>query len=423
MITDFSIPQNLKQLDSVCLSLADSHQVISDSAFQPGARADEGERAPGSADEIRSLGIVTKFASQPEKMGDSGVYERIKRRYELQDVSRKLLPGQRVCMCRRWRFTADQLVGVMYAPKVSRAHYSNLITCGTAWVCPICAAIISERQRGELAKAFDQWKNAGNSVFLVTLTMSHDAGEKLDSLLVAMNNSYRDLKSGRWWKNFVSDFRVSGSVMSHEITYGQYAGFHPHKHVLLFIQGKLSNSEKFALWFMLNNHWQSMLARYDRSCSDEKGVSVQDGDKASDYVAKWGIVEELTKANSKFGRSTGPTKDHFSPFELLQLVETGSSWAGAVFQEYAVATKGLNRLRWSPRLRDLFELGAELTDQEIAEKQEEKAYKLLDIAFPDWKKVLKARARAVLLEVASSGQLHQVHVYLESLGIGGENNG
>lgn len=136
----------------------------------------------------------------------------------------------------------------------------------------------------------------------------------------------------------------------------------------------------------------------------------------SDYVTKWGVVEEVTKSNSKMGRAAGEV-EHYSPFQLLDLVKQGSSWAGPVFVDYAHAVKGKNQLVWSPGLRDLFDLGADLSDQEIAERQDEKAVLLLTLLWPDWRKVLKSGSRAMLLEVAGTGRLDLVAVYLKTLGV------
>lgn len=475
MTTNFSTPQNLNQ-DSVCLPanspagtvefnpdpwLQHAAQVASGTKTEP---TQGGRRHPRKAREAAGAGgvgdggnavfnplvlnggiasansqisgvLTAKSDEKPEicqktddlsqKTDDIGRFARISRRFDLQDVSRGLLPAESVSKCLRWRFSVASGVGVQYVRRVERAHFSNLQTCGLIWVCPLCAAKISERRRQELTAGTDFWHDLGHDVFLVTFTMRHDSGDSLADLLRDMNGAYRKVKSGRVWERIAKKFRIAGSVTAHEITYGQGSGFHPHKHVLFFSQGKLTRLEQFEIWFIFTHRWQSKLADFGRDASDLVGVDVQVGyGDISEYVTKWGLVEEVTKAPSKQGKSKNAAK-HFSPFQLLDLVKQGSPWAGPKFLEYAGATKGKNQLTWSPGLHALLGLGQEMTDEEVAAKEEERAETLCTLLWPEWQLVLKARARAMLLEVASTGQKDLVYAYLVAIGVyavdGGKN--
>ena len=464
MISDFSIPQNQLQ-DSVCLPanspagtvdfnpdpwVQHAAQVGKNEVTQVGRRhprkAREAAGAGGVGDGgnavlaplVLNAGIVSATAQlcrekpaksdeKPELSGekpelsqkaeDLERFSRIKRRFDLQDVSRGLLPTERVAHCLRWRYSLNSGVGIQYVRRVERAHFSNLQTCGLIWVCPLCAAKISERRRQELTAGTDFWRDLGHSVFLVTFTMRHDAADSLADLLRDMNGAYRIVRAGRFWQRFEKRFRLAGSVAAHEITYGQASGFHPHKHILFFSREKLTRLEEFEIWFILTHRWQSKLAEFGRDASDLVGVDVQCGyGDVSEYVTKWGLVEEVTKAPSKQGKSKNVAK-HFSPFQLLDQVRNGSSWAGPVFQDYARSTKGKNQLTWSPGLHDLLGLGQEMSDQEVAEKQEEQAETLCTLLWPEWQLVLKARARAMLLEVAGTGQKDLVIAYLVAIGV------
>ena len=74
-------------------------------------------------------------------------------RYACQAVARKALPGERVSMCLRFRNNSSE-VQVWKHKKTAKAFYGGLVVCGSVWLCPICAAKISERRRIELQKAF-----------------------------------------------------------------------------------------------------------------------------------------------------------------------------------------------------------------------------------------------------------------------------
>src|SRR5438552_1083589 len=72
-------------------------------------------------------------------------------RWQLQREARALLPHERVAFCMR-RIQATT-VDVFYSPQHQSAHYGGLMVCGSVWVCPLCAAKISERRRAELEQA------------------------------------------------------------------------------------------------------------------------------------------------------------------------------------------------------------------------------------------------------------------------------
>src|SRR4051794_16390042 len=68
-------------------------------------------------------------------------------RWQLQREARALLPDERVAFCMR-RIQATT-VDVLYSPQHKSAHYGGLMVCGSVWVCPLCAAKISEHRRVE----------------------------------------------------------------------------------------------------------------------------------------------------------------------------------------------------------------------------------------------------------------------------------
>src|SRR5437773_6935288 len=72
-------------------------------------------------------------------------------RWQLQREARALLPDERVAFCMR-RIQATS-VDVLYSPQNQTAHYGGLMVCGSIWVCPLCAARISEYRRVEVEQA------------------------------------------------------------------------------------------------------------------------------------------------------------------------------------------------------------------------------------------------------------------------------
>ncbi|SRR5258708_5626399 len=86
-------------------------------------------------------------------------------RWQLQREAQDLLPEERVAFCMR-RIQAS-MVDVLYSPHRQLAHYQGLMRCGSVWVCPICAAKISEHRRSELEQAIANCIANGGTVYLV----------------------------------------------------------------------------------------------------------------------------------------------------------------------------------------------------------------------------------------------------------------
>ena len=87
------------------------------------------------------------------------------------------------------------------------------------------------------------------------------------------------------------------------------------------------------------------------------------------------------------------------PFGLLAQARDGDKVAGAKFVEYARVMRGKRQLLWSRGLKDLVGLD-DLTDEELAAQQEDKA-DLLGLITPlQWSWVRKAGLRAQVLDAA-----------------------
>lgn len=346
-------------------------------------------------------------------------------RWALQSAARELLPDERVASCLRRVVPLRQWVDVLYSPKVKRAHYRGLRVCGSVWCCPVCAAKITERRRVELTQAV-----IGNSQFktaLVTLTLRHSQEDRLDVVLDALLSAYRFIKTGRQWQRFACDVGMVGSVRALEVTHGAN-GWHPHLHVLTFQTGSPGDLEGF-----FTERWLAALAREGQEALSGPGVDVRTADRdVADYVAKygkepvdtdrpfrWTMEHELTKAPVKQAGFGGA-----SPSQLLaDYACHNDKEAGNRWREYALAFKGKRQLVWSRGLRDLLGLGQEQSDEEIAKQHEQVAFVLAQMTLNQWRVVLANDARGELLEIAGSGDVGRVWLFLGAIGAGGQSVG
>ena len=339
------------------------------------------------------------------------------RRFALQGVARQLLPGERVRWCLRAVRPGEPGVGVLQSVAHGGAHYGGLRACGSVWHCPVCAAKIAARRRGELEGAIAAHRAAGGAVFLLTYTVAHGRGENLEELLGAFLAALRSTLGSRAYRRLRAAYRVVGAVRGLEVTWGAAHGYHPHGHVLLFLAPPADGPWTEAraaraageLWAALYPVWAGAAGRWGLAMSAARGLDVRHTRGAvGDYVAKfgrdpggepWGPGCELAKAHVKRGR-----EGRYTPWDLLRVVEeTGESWARDRFREYAAAFKGRHQLEWSKGLRARLGLGREASDTELAERAEEPAVCVGVLTLEEWRLVLWGEARAAVLAAAEAG--------------------
>ena len=97
-------------------------------------------------------------------------------RYALQSAARDLVPSSRTRVCMRYRISKEKPVEVWHSPGNESAHYGNLMTCGSVWHCPVCAAKITERRRIEIQQAVDSHLSSGGFVALDPTKENHVMG-------------------------------------------------------------------------------------------------------------------------------------------------------------------------------------------------------------------------------------------------------
>jgi len=160
-------------------------------------------------------------------------------RYALKSVVNRLLPTSRTSKCCRWR-VPKQALQVHRSTEHGKAFYSGLQVCASVWACPVCAAKISERRRAELVTAVALAKSMGLHVKLLTLTVPHGVGDDLPTLLGQIRKSWRSTSTSRAGQKLRKLLGIKGTIRALEVTHG-LNGFHPHLHVLLFLEQDATN--------------------------------------------------------------------------------------------------------------------------------------------------------------------------------------
>jgi predicted nucleic-acid-binding protein len=375
---------------------------------------------------LGSLGILTKSHSAIDQNRLSD--------YLLQDQASKLLKHKfRVKYCLKRKINKSELVNVCWNESTKKAHFGNVIRCGSVWVCPVCAKKITEKRRTELASINERWKKGitlysplaqdknfiGAPVFipeivqgytyLITLTNPHYAQDRLSDLREkqkeAMKKFFSDRK-GRYIFDHLMGKRFH--VTNYEVTYGQN-GWHPHHHILVFSDKYLSIHEFNELHEIMADHWRSSLAAVGirKVKEHEKFIACdfQDGTYADQYVGKWGIEHEMTKGHVKKGKET------FTPFDLLRLSEKDDlifeKFPSKLFQEFAIAFKGARQLVFSRGLKHSFAI-KDISDDQIADSVLDEAEFLTNVEDMAFHLLCKYKKRAQFLDCITQDKINAV---------------
>ncbi|MCQ4243425.1 replication protein [Stutzerimonas decontaminans] len=374
--------------------------TVTDSAQKPGGFAPLGIYAKTeAAHEVvnHETGEITRFkvdSKSREHVQDIDPRHFRWERFALKSVVNRLLPTSRTSKCCRWR-VPKQALQVHRSTEHGKAFYSGLQVCASVWACPVCAAKISERRRAELVTAVALAKSMGMHVKLLTLTVPHGLGDDLPTLLVQIRNAWRRTTTGRAGKGFRKLLGIKGTIRALEVTHGQN-GFHPHLHVLLFLEQDATNG---CIQGLFTPIWQDACTKAGLPRpSDAHGCRVDDGSKAAAYASKWGLESELTKSHTKKGRNGSRT-----PWDFLRaFLDKSEGWeqSAHLFRTYADAFKGQRQLYWSNGLRALLALGEEATDEEVAATQEDNARVLAELTDEQWRAILVTKSETAVLDMA-----------------------
>jgi len=170
------------------------------------------------------------------------------------------------------------------------AHFHGVARCGSVWECPVCALRIRAGRSEELKFAVEQWGSA--NVAMLSLTVRHGLGDDLRAVRRGVSESFRRLINGRPWKRFCEKFGLQHHVRSIEVTHGEN-GWHPHLHVLFFLDARLTEEEQSEASAWLQARWACCVraALGAHFVPNEHGVDLRESRRA-DYLAK--LSFELT---------------------------------------------------------------------------------------------------------------------------------
>jgi hypothetical protein len=301
---------------------------------------------------------------------------------------------------------------------VSVAGYAGLVSCGSVWSCPTCAAKIGNERAGEIKDLVRAVDSAGGGAGLITLTLRHHRGHRLDEAWGALRHAWSRVTSGKTYMAEVTRFGIDGWACAVEVTHGADHGWHPHAHVLVIFDRPVSDETVETLagrWWL---RWSRALARKgfdaiaDRGGLDARQVRLdpEAGAVLGGYLSK--IAREVTGGHTKTGRLGNRTPFHILDDALtIGLVDDFDLWS-----EWEQASRGRRQLTWSRGLRDRYGVRHERSDDEIAADDDLASDDLVALPAETWREVRPVAED--LLTVAEREGLPGVVRWLDARGLG-----
>lgn len=260
---------------------------------------------------------------------------------------------------------------------VKRHSYGNVFTsglqtCGSVWSCPSCIPKI-KRARAELVNDLVQAHKGVNGGFaLLTLTVPHRKRNSLKELLNSLNKSFDNLKKGGEWQALKKKYDI-GYVKALEFTYSREHSYHPHFHVLLFLNKDVNPHVNPKEWGELETYFKKTWAVWVKKTLGRKSNAVHGVDLRpvyglaciADYLSS--ISKELARSDYKKA-ATG----NMSMMDVAEAAAEGESWALHVWKEFLELSKGKRFMTYSQGLvKGLLgdDKAAKITDEELAAKK------------------------------------------------------
>jgi hypothetical protein len=323
------------------------------------------------------------------------------------------------------------------------ASFEGLDLCSSIWACPCCSARIRQARALDVERAGVAHLNAEKALEFLTLTMPHDSTDALKDTLDAILNGFRDVQQRKGWKQLKTRLGIVGFIRATEITYtslsDQGAGWHPHLHVLLFLEQALTDDQRADLEGKLHAWWSHAITRrgFRSPAGGGVGVNLRAVEGRTGSSAAGALAAYLTKVQDGYGDSwnvgsemlrgdlkTGRRALSVTPLELaaqaLGLVEDEDGnrvparpERAQLWHEYETATKGRRAIYWSKGLRARYLTGPELEDEQLPEVTPDDDQVVSVVAQLDaqtWRQLCRRPANIRrLLDYAEHGQVLLVH--------------
>lgn len=285
------------------------------------------------------------------------------------------------------------------------AGFGGIITCGSVWACAVCSARIRQRRAEAVEDRARRWLAAGHGLLFVTLTRSHSMDDDLVDLLASVTDAWASVQRHRAFKRAASAAGYVGPLRATEITHG-YNGWHPHLHLLLWLEKPLSRKAARAFEDAIAVLWLGQVdaSREHGVKAVRVGSQLRDADAMAAYLTKlqdgydgkpagrWSAASEMLRGDLKKGRSR-----HLTPFQIAERAALGDKRAAALWRHYEAATKGRRCIQWGQKLAARLKVDHESDD--ASEVTSVEGVVVVELTRHEWNLVRGYSAEARLLDM------------------------
>jgi hypothetical protein len=236
---------------------------------------------------------------------------------------------------------------------------SGLQRCGSPTACVVCSARIAQSRCETLGTIFDAYLGRGYRMMMLTLTVRHHKGQRLNHLLDAMNGAWEDLQGSGAFKKLRKENGLK-IVRVLEVTWGAN-GWHPHFHIMMIFQGdvptmQVEKEQIEALWIkhvtadvadreytvkVKGKTVKKIKKGYKGLTAPKKGVAVDFREDPTPKMRAWYLTKAsgMSSLEMTMGRSKKSMDGNLGVWQVHSKAVAGDGEALKVWQEYEKAIK------------------------------------------------------------------------------------
>jgi len=252
-----------------------------------------------------------------------------------------------------------------------------------------------------------------------TLTLAHERSDDLADLLKVVQACWKRVQQNGTYRRLCEELGIFGRIRATEVTYGDWHGWHPHLHLLIFAERDLSDEDWKRLRDAISDAWCAAVVRAGRkSPGAEVGVTLAKVHRAEvgTYLAKvqdhYGnessVGREMARGDMKSGRKRSRT-----PFELAEGAAQGVMPDLALWWDYESATKGRRAIEWSRGLKARFDV-AEVDDEDLAAADVD-GDRVAWVDGAQWGLLVRRGQETHVLDLVEQGGQPAAHAFLAGL--------
>ncbi|MBA7535040.1 hypothetical protein ES705_27290 [subsurface metagenome] len=327
------------------------------------------------------------------------IQELRKKLNSLRRTSAEILPSYRVRNC-GWAVQSDEKPIQIANTKEKKAFYHGLQTCGSGWICPVCAMKLQHKKADTIYDFLKTCQDDGIAIDFITLTIPHTKQDDLQKLYLDLCKAFNDITAHRKFKGWKEKYHSQGFIKKIDINLNLVNGWHPHFHiVLLFYHDKTKPWHRVVMGEKIIQFWMELLEKkgYKPDYRAQKWETCNSKRGLSDYIGKWDIAKELTKGLNK----TGSGLNSVQILERIQ--ETKDPYLIEKWQEFARVTKGKQLITYSKNVQWVLKrLYKFIDNDQEAVRDVEIDQVLAEITKELWYKIRDKEERFYILNIAEN---------------------